>query len=34
MRDDGDFVIPGHDEAFLGQIPVGSTVRITPSSRP
>jgi N-acyl homoserine lactone hydrolase len=27
MRDDGDFVIPGHDAAFLEQIPAGSAVR-------
>lgn len=33
MRDEGDFVIPGHDEAFLDQIPAGSAVRITASSR-
>lgn len=33
MRAQGDFVIPGHDESFLGQIPPGSAVRASPLSR-
>lgn len=33
MRADGDFVIPGHDEAFLDAIPPGSAVRPTALSR-
>jgi len=33
MRDGGDFVIPGHDEAFLDQIPDGSAVRPQTASR-
>lgn len=33
MRADGHFVIPGHDEGFLGRIPPGSAVRAIPLSR-
>ena len=33
MRAAGDFVIPGHDEAFLDQIPEASAVRPGPMSR-
>ena len=33
MRAQGDFVIPGHDEAFLEQIPPGSAVRASALSR-
>jgi glyoxylase-like metal-dependent hydrolase (beta-lactamase superfamily II) len=33
MQAAGDFVIPGHDEAFLDQIPEGSSVRINALSR-
>lgn len=33
MRADGDFVIPGHDEAFLDNIPAGSAVRASALSR-
>lgn len=33
MRADGDFVIPGHDEAFLDSIPQGSAVRPNALSR-
>jgi glyoxylase-like metal-dependent hydrolase (beta-lactamase superfamily II) len=33
MQAAGDFVIPGHDEAFLDQIPEGSTVRAGAMSR-
>lgn len=33
MRAQGDFVIPGHDESFLDQIPRGSAVRASALSR-
>jgi len=33
MRADGDFIIPGHDEAFLDNVPRGSAVRVGPASR-
>lgn len=33
MRAQGDFVIPGHDESFLDQIPPGSAVRASVLSR-
>lgn len=33
MRAQGDFVIPGHDESFLAQIPPGSAVRASALSR-
>jgi glyoxylase-like metal-dependent hydrolase (beta-lactamase superfamily II) len=32
MRDAGDFVIPGHDAAFLERIPAGSSVRVHAAS--
>lgn len=28
MQADGDFIVPGHDESFLGQIPQNSALRI------
>lgn len=33
MRADGDFIIPGHDEGFLDNIPTGSAVRVNALSR-
>ncbi|HVK43019.1 MAG TPA: N-acyl homoserine lactonase family protein [Phenylobacterium sp.] len=33
MRAEGDFVIPGHDEGFLDNIPKDSAVRVSPLSR-
>ena len=33
MRAGGDFVIPGHDESFLDNIPRGSAIRAGPLSR-
>ncbi len=33
MRADGDFIIPGHDDSFLDNIPTGSAVRVSALSR-
>lgn len=33
MRADGDFVVPGHDETFLENIPHGSAIRVGALSR-
>lgn len=33
MRANGDFIIPGHDEGFLDNIPTGSAVRVNALSR-
>ncbi len=33
MRANGDFIIPGHDEGFLDNIPTGSAVQVSALSR-
>lgn len=33
MRAEGDFIIPGHDESFLDNVPQGSAVRVSALSR-
>ena len=33
MRADGNFIVPGHDESFLDNIPRGSAIRFSPLSR-